>query len=111
MNIVAKIVKEESDCEWRKLSDQWIAMEKYLRENFSVQPKNPSEAALRRWRSAVSVVKNPRRRFRMVANLAQRAEAEHKRKKLQVLIRLFCFPFQYLIFVNPLVLSFRFRIK
>ncbi|XP_027911761.1 putative calcium-transporting ATPase 11, plasma membrane-type [Vigna unguiculata] len=62
-------------------------MEKYLRENFSVQPKNPSESALRRWRSAVSVVKNPRRRFRMVANLAQRAEAEHKRRKLQEKIR------------------------
>ncbi|TKY67943.1 putative calcium-transporting ATPase 11 [Spatholobus suberectus] len=62
-------------------------MEKYLRENFNVQPKNPSEAALRRWRSAVSVVKNPRRRFRMVANLAQRADAEQKRKKLQEKIR------------------------
>ncbi|KAK7341150.1 hypothetical protein VNO80_24075 [Phaseolus coccineus] len=62
-------------------------MEKYLRENFSVQPKNPSESALRRWRSAVAVVKNPRRRFRMVANLAQRAEAEHKRRKLQEKIR------------------------
>ncbi|KAJ1418534.1 Calcium-transporting P-type ATPase, N-terminal autoinhibitory domain [Sesbania bispinosa] len=61
-------------------------MEKYLRENFHVQPKRPSEAALRRWRSAVAVVKNPRRRFRMVANLAQRAEAEKKRTKLQVLI-------------------------
>ncbi|CAJ1934177.1 unnamed protein product [Sphenostylis stenocarpa] len=62
-------------------------MEKYLRENFSVQPKNPSESALRRWRSAVSVVKNPRRRFRMVANLAQRADAENKRRKLQEKIR------------------------
>ncbi|RDX68387.1 putative calcium-transporting ATPase 11, plasma membrane-type, partial [Mucuna pruriens] len=62
-------------------------MEKYLRENFSVQPKNPSESALRRWRSAVSVVKNPRRRFRMVANLAQRADAEQKRRKLQEKIR------------------------
>lgn len=59
-------------------------MEKYLRDNFYVQPKRSSDAALRRWRSAVSVVKNPRRRFRMVANLAQRAEAEQKRKKLQV---------------------------
>lgn len=61
-------------------------MEKYLRENFHVQPKHPSEDALRRWRSAVSVVKNPRRRFRMVANLAQRADAEKKRVKLQVSI-------------------------
>ncbi|XP_061353498.1 putative calcium-transporting ATPase 11, plasma membrane-type isoform X2 [Gastrolobium bilobum] len=62
-------------------------MEKYLRDNFDVQPKRPSEAALRRWRSAVSVVKNPRRRFRMVANLAQRADAEQKRQKLQEKIR------------------------
>ncbi|XP_027355861.1 putative calcium-transporting ATPase 11, plasma membrane-type isoform X2 [Abrus precatorius] len=62
-------------------------MEKYLRENFNLQPKNPSEAALRRWRSAVSIVKNPRRRFRMVANLAQRADAESKRRKLQEKIR------------------------
>ncbi|CAL5211879.1 unnamed protein product [Lathyrus oleraceus] len=62
-------------------------MEKYLRENFHVQPKRPSEDAQLRWRSAVSVVKNPRRRFRWVANLAQRADAEQKRKKLQEKIR------------------------
>ncbi|KAK7263937.1 hypothetical protein RJT34_31536 [Clitoria ternatea] len=62
-------------------------MEKYLRENFNVEPKRPSQAALERWRSAVSVVKNPRRRFRMVANLAQRADAERKRRKLQEKIR------------------------
>ncbi|KAK7258196.1 hypothetical protein RIF29_32713 [Crotalaria pallida] len=62
-------------------------MEKYLRENFSVEAKRPSEAALLRWRSAVSVVKNPRRRFRMVADLAQRADAERKREKLQENIR------------------------
>ncbi|XP_057456911.1 putative calcium-transporting ATPase 11, plasma membrane-type isoform X1 [Lotus japonicus] len=62
-------------------------MERYLRENFHVQPKRPPEEALRRWRSAVSVVKNPRRRFRNVANLAQRAEADRKRKKLQEKIR------------------------
>ncbi|KAJ9178694.1 hypothetical protein P3X46_010558 [Hevea brasiliensis] len=62
-------------------------MEKYLRENFDVEAKRPSEEALRRWRCAVSVVKNPRRRFRMVADLAKRAEAERKRKKLQEKIR------------------------
>ena len=59
-------------------------MEKYLRENFDVESKNSSDEALRRWRSAVSMVKNPRRRFRMVADLAKRAEAERKRRKLQV---------------------------
>ncbi|KAH7528029.1 hypothetical protein FEM48_Zijuj05G0028400 [Ziziphus jujuba var. spinosa] len=58
-------------------------MEEYLRRNFEVDAKRPSEEALMRWRSAVSVVKNPRRRFRMVADLAKRAEAERKRLKLQ----------------------------
>ncbi|CAL1411737.1 unnamed protein product [Linum trigynum] len=62
-------------------------MEKFLRDNFDVQSKRPSEETLRRWRSSVSVVKNPRRRFRMVADLAKRAEAEKKRKKLQEKIR------------------------
>lgn len=59
-------------------------MEDYLRKNFDVEPKRPSNEALRRWRDAVSVVKNPRRRFRMVADLAKRAEDDKKRKKLQV---------------------------
>ncbi|CAM8969725.1 unnamed protein product [Rhodiola kirilowii] len=62
-------------------------MEKYLKDNFEVESKRPSEDALRRWRSAVSVVKNPRRRFRMVADLAKRAEAQRKRTKLQEKIR------------------------
>ncbi|GKU92237.1 hypothetical protein SLEP1_g5994 [Rubroshorea leprosula] len=63
-------------------------MENYLRKNFDVQPKRPSEEALRKWRSAVSIVKNPRRRFRMVADLAKRAEAQRKRQKLQEKIRI-----------------------
>ncbi|XP_057498810.1 putative calcium-transporting ATPase 11, plasma membrane-type isoform X2 [Actinidia eriantha] len=62
-------------------------MEKYLRKNFEVDPKRPSEEALKRWRSAVWLVKNPRRRFRMVADLAKRAEAERKRQKIQEKIR------------------------
>ncbi|CAN0863612.1 Calcium-transporting ATPase 4, plasma membrane-type [Linum grandiflorum] len=62
-------------------------MEKFLRDNFDVDAKRPSDEALRRWRSSVSVVKNPRRRFRMVADLAKRAEADRKRKKLQEKIR------------------------
>ncbi|KAG5539135.1 hypothetical protein RHGRI_019629 [Rhododendron griersonianum] len=62
-------------------------MESYLRKNFDVEPKNPPEEALRRWRSAVWLVKNPRRRFRMVADLAKRAEAERKRQKIQEKIR------------------------
>ncbi|KAK3223898.1 hypothetical protein Dsin_010923 [Dipteronia sinensis] len=63
-------------------------MEDYLRRNFAVESKRPSEEALMRWRSAVSVVKNPRRRFRMVADLAKRAEAERKRVKLQEKLRI-----------------------
>lgn len=59
-------------------------IEEYLRKNFDVEAKRPSEEALMRWRSAVSIVKNRRRRFRMVADLAKRAEAGKKRKKLQV---------------------------
>lgn len=58
-------------------------MERYLRENFAVEPKRTSEEALRRWRSAVSVVKNPRRRFRMVADLAKRAESQRRRNNIQ----------------------------
>ncbi|GFP84283.1 putative calcium-transporting ATPase 11 plasma membrane-type [Phtheirospermum japonicum] len=63
-------------------------MEDYLKKNFEVDAKRPSEDALRRWRSAVWLVKNPRRRFRMVADLAKRAEAEDKRHKIQEKIRI-----------------------
>ncbi|XP_040994555.1 calcium-transporting ATPase 4, plasma membrane-type-like [Juglans microcarpa x Juglans regia] len=63
-------------------------MEKYLRENFDVEPKRPSAEALRRWRSEVSIVKNRRRRFRMVADLAKRDEAERKHRKLQEKFRI-----------------------
>ncbi|CDP13843.1 unnamed protein product [Coffea canephora] len=62
-------------------------MEKYLRKNFDVEPKRPSEEALRRWRSAVWLVKNPRRRFRMVADLAKRAEDARKLENFQEKIR------------------------
>lgn len=60
-------------------------MEEFLRKNFDVEHKNPSEEALQRWRSAVWLVKNPRRRFRMVADLAKRAEAGRKRQSVQVI--------------------------
>ncbi|KAA8520192.1 hypothetical protein F0562_014448 [Nyssa sinensis] len=63
-------------------------MEKFLRDNFEVESKRPSEEALRRWRSAVWLVKNPRRRFRMVADLPKRSEAERKRRKIQEKIRI-----------------------
>ncbi|KAM1127301.1 hypothetical protein FF2_036953 [Malus domestica] len=52
-------------------------MEKYLKD-FEVENKNPSEQTIRRWRNAVALVKNPRRRFRFVVDLAKRSEAEKK---------------------------------
>ncbi|KAJ4835750.1 Alpha carbonic anhydrase 4 [Turnera subulata] len=57
-------------------------MEKLLKE-FEVEHKHPSEQALRRWREAVSLVRNPRRRFRWVADLAKRAEAQQKKRTIQ----------------------------
>ncbi|RDX75660.1 Calcium-transporting ATPase 1, plasma membrane-type, partial [Mucuna pruriens] len=47
-----------------------------LLKDFELDHKNPSVEALRRWRSAVTLVKNHRRRFRMVADLDKRVEAE-----------------------------------
>ncbi|KAF8396187.1 hypothetical protein HHK36_017800 [Tetracentron sinense] len=58
-------------------------MEKYLKENFDIQSKNTSEEALRKWRSAVSVVKNPQRRFRMITDIVKRNEAAKKKLKIQ----------------------------
>ncbi|KAK9178132.1 hypothetical protein WN943_027322 [Citrus x changshan-huyou] len=61
-------------------------MDKFLNwKDFDVEHKNPSEEALRRWRSAVSIVKNPRRRFRMVADLDKRSEAEKKKLEIKVI--------------------------
>lgn len=56
-----------------------------LLKDFDLEHKNSSEDALRRWRSAVSIVKNRRRRFLYVADLARRAEAEKKKRNIQVL--------------------------
>ncbi|OAY40399.1 calcium-transporting ATPase 4, plasma membrane-type isoform X1 [Manihot esculenta] len=61
-------------------------MESFLKD-FEVHHKNPSEEALLRWRKAVSIVKNPRRRFRMVADLVKRSEAEKKKRSIQEKIR------------------------
>ncbi|XP_008244263.1 PREDICTED: calcium-transporting ATPase 4, plasma membrane-type-like [Prunus mume] len=61
-------------------------MERYLKD-FEVENKNPSEEAIRRWRNAVALVKNPRRRFRYVADLAKRSEAEKKKREIQEKIR------------------------
>ncbi|KAJ9181068.1 hypothetical protein P3X46_009239 [Hevea brasiliensis] len=58
-----------------------------LLKDFEVEHKNPSEEALRRWRNAVSIVKNPRRRFRHVADLVKRSVAEKKKRSIQEKIR------------------------
>ncbi|XP_072958999.1 probable calcium-transporting ATPase 8, plasma membrane-type [Typha angustifolia] len=65
------------------------SMEEFLRDNFEVPAKNPSEEAQRRWRSAVGMlVKNRRRRFRLVPDLDKRNQAEAKRRKIQEKIRI-----------------------
>ncbi|KAM3738973.1 hypothetical protein ACB098_09G170500 [Castanea mollissima] len=62
-------------------------MERKLLKDFELDPKNTTDEALQRWRSAVSIVKNPRRRFRHVVDLAKRSAAEKKRRKFQEKIR------------------------
>ncbi|PRQ44816.1 putative P-type ATPase, subfamily IIB, calcium-transporting P-type ATPase autoinhibitory [Rosa chinensis] len=59
-------------------------MESYLHKDFDVQHKHLSPEASSNWRKAVSrVVKNPARRFRHLADLDKRAEAERKKKQIQ----------------------------
>ena len=54
-------------------------------KRFEVPAKNPSEDAQRRWREAVgTLVKNRRRRFRMVPDLDKRSQVETQRRKIQV---------------------------
>ncbi|KAK6232162.1 hypothetical protein SCA6_002235 [Theobroma cacao] len=63
-------------------------MDKLLNlKEFEVEPKHSSEEALRRWRKLVTIVKNPRRRFRMIANLDKRSEAEQQKLKIKEKIR------------------------
>jgi Ca2+-transporting ATPase len=59
-------------------------MDKYLNENFEVEAKNPSSEALARWRKLCSIVKNPKRRFRYMADLDKRSEIEIMRTKNKV---------------------------
>lgn len=57
-------------------------------KSFEVPAKNPSEEAQRRWREAVgTLVKNRRRRFRMVPDLDKRSQAETQRRKIQEKLR------------------------
>lgn len=65
-------------------------------EAFDLPAKYPSEAAQRRWRDAVSLVKNRRRRFRYAPNLEKREEAKELMEKTRVCFHLLfsfsCFP-------------------
>ncbi|KAI4348669.1 hypothetical protein L6164_009366 [Bauhinia variegata] len=56
-------------------------------KDFEVENKNQSVEALRRWRSAVTISRNRRRRFRYVADLDQRSKVEDMRKKIKETIR------------------------
>ncbi|KAK9922085.1 hypothetical protein M0R45_030566 [Rubus argutus] len=63
-------------------------MESYLNKDFDVvDHKNRSPETLAKWRKAVRLVKNPARRWRHVADLTKRAEAEKKKKQIQEKIR------------------------
>lgn len=60
-------------------------IDSYLKHSFDLPAKNPSEDSQRKWRSAVGkIVKNRRRRFRMVPDLDKRSEEEAKKRKIQV---------------------------
>ena len=56
-----------------------------MNEDFGgVKSKASSEEALRKWRKACGLVKNPKRRFRFTANLSKRSEAAAMRLNNQV---------------------------
>ncbi|KAK9075890.1 hypothetical protein SSX86_004219 [Deinandra increscens subsp. villosa] len=57
-------------------------MEGYLKD-FDVPAKHPSEAALKKWRGAVSLVRNHRRRFRHVADLEKRFVHQNRLSKIK----------------------------
>ena len=70
-----------------ELEKERLKMGGYLEESFGeVKPKNSSEEALRRWRKACWLVKNPKRRFRFTANLSKRSEVQAIRRSNQVFI-------------------------
>ncbi|KAI5311185.1 hypothetical protein L3X38_000389 [Prunus dulcis] len=62
-------------------------MEEYLRKNFDVEPKRPSDEALMRWRSAVAVVKNQPEGFAWSPISPSAPRTKRKRKNLQEKIR------------------------
>ncbi|KAL8489488.1 hypothetical protein ACS0TY_025401 [Phlomoides rotata] len=65
-------------------------MESFISPEFDLPLKGRSEEALRRWRAAVGMVKNKRRRFRYSADLEKRSEAKEQMQKIRENIRV-CF--------------------
>lgn len=63
-------------------------MEKRYLQDFDIPAKHPTEEAQLRWRNAVGIVKNPRRRFRHIVDLAKRNEQKLKVKSIQENLRL-----------------------
>lgn len=59
-------------------------MEKLIPKEFDLSNKDRSDEALMRWRKAVGLVKNRRRRFRYAADLAKRSEAKAQMLKIRV---------------------------
>nr|DAD42498.1 TPA_asm: hypothetical protein HUJ06_000728 [Nelumbo nucifera] len=62
-------------------------MESLVGNEFDVPSKNSSEEALKRWRQAVTILKNPKRRFRYCADLEKRRQDEQKKLSIQEKIR------------------------
>ncbi|VFQ91157.1 unnamed protein product [Cuscuta campestris] len=58
-----------------------------LLQDFDLPPKHPSEEAQRRWRNAVTLVRNRRRRFRYTPNLEKRSEAKELMEKTKEKLR------------------------
>ncbi|XP_022882853.1 putative calcium-transporting ATPase 11, plasma membrane-type isoform X2 [Olea europaea var. sylvestris] len=65
-------------------------MEKLIPKEFDLSNKDRSDEALMRWRKAVGLVKNRRRRFRYAADLAKRSEAKAQMLKIRERLRV-CF--------------------
>lgn len=61
-----------------------MSLENSLLKDFEIDAKNPSEETQRKWRRAVSLVRNRRRRFRHVPDLNKRAEVQFKVRQAQV---------------------------
>ncbi|XP_078442893.1 putative calcium-transporting ATPase 9, plasma membrane-type isoform X2 [Wolffia australiana] len=66
-------------------------MENRLLKNFDVPAKNAPEEALSKWRKLAWLVKNPTRRYRYIADLEKRRDAEDKRRKFQEKLRVFLY--------------------